>query len=129
MVVDSSPLLCILMPEPDAPLYARLLAHATDRVISAVTYVESAMILARFDDRLASPRLTEFLANASIRIEPFTAQQAANAADAFLRYGKGRHPAQLNFGDCMVYGLARVLNQPILCKGGDFHQTDLACLP
>ncbi len=129
MVIDTSALLSILLPEPDAFRFVELLSEAEERVISTVSYVEAVMILARADHHLAFQRLSKFLRDSLVRIEVFTVEHAQWASEAFLRYGRGRHPARLNYGDCMVYGLAKALGQPILCKGNDFRQTDIRCLP
>ena len=87
------------------------------------------MVLEKTRTSTAETQVKDLLRLASIQIKGFSSRQAELAAEAFLRFGKGRHPAKLNFGDCMVYGLAKSLNEPVLCKGNDFRQTDLVCLP
>jgi ribonuclease VapC len=95
------------------------------RLMSTASLVETAIVL---EVRKAQPALVEldrFIERSSIVLEPVTVNQAALARDAFHRYGKGRHPAQLNFGDCFVYALAAAANEPVLFKGNDFSLTDI----
>lgn len=129
MIVDSSAILSILLHEPDAEsLQATFLDHSHIRM-SAASFLEVAMRIIRKTLPDAVNLLDEFVARMDIRIEPITAEQARIARDAFARYGKGMgHPAQLNFGDCFTYALARVTGEPLLHKGNDFNHTDLMTL-
>lgn len=125
MVVDSSVLVAILKDEEDAEDWKARLADIPTLSVSAASYVEIAMVLA---GKQVSPDLTafdRFLQGSEIRIEPVTEQDALFARDAFLRFGKGRHPAGLNFGDCFSYALAQRLREPLLYKGEDFTWTDV----
>ncbi len=129
MIVDSSAILAILFREPEWP---RLLERITDGEAPGVgtpTLVESALVLA---SRLGPPGkslLARFVQESGLREIPFTAAHWSVAVDAYLRYGKGRHPAALNFGDCLTYATATLAGEPLLCVGDDFAQTDLALVP
>ncbi|MGI8771944.1 MAG: type II toxin-antitoxin system VapC family toxin [Acidobacteriaceae bacterium] len=129
MVIDSSAVLAILLQEEDAKVFSRTVEEHTFRFLSAVSYVEVMCVAEGRKGRLGEDDIIRFFRDSGVSIVPFDESMARVAVKAFQRFGKGRHPAQLNFGDCMVYALARSLNQPILCKGNDFRQTDIACLP
>jgi ribonuclease VapC len=124
MIVDSSAVLAIFFAEPDAPeMVARLMAPGPKR-ISAVNWLECAI---KLDNAVAgaSIELDAFLEDAGVEVAPATASQARAARLAHRRFGKGRHPAGLNLGDCFAYALARELGEPLLAKGEDFPATDL----
>ena len=124
MIVDSSAVLAIFFEEPDAPeMVARLMAPGPKR-ISAVNWLECAI---KLDNAVAgaSIELDAFLEDAGIEVAPATASQARAARLAHRRFGKGRHRAGLNLGDCFAYALAREPGEPLLAKGGDFPATDL----
>lgn len=123
IVVDSSAVVAIVRNEPEAADFSLALARADRRVMSAATYLECALVLithyksrSAFDDWLLQRRIDVIAVDHSL---------AQLAADTFARYGKGRHPAALNFGDCFSYALAKSLNAPLLFKGNDFAQTDI----
>lgn len=127
MIVDASAIIAILRDEPEAASYARAIADATSRHVSAVNYVESAVAIDASRDPIATRRFDDFIKEANIAIEPVTQQQAQIARAAYRDFGKGSgHPAKLNFGDCFAYALAKDLGQPLLFKGNDFAQTDIA---
>ena len=126
MIVDSSAVIAILRAEPDRMDYINAIAKADRRFMAAPTLLETSMVIVGRGGLEALPHLDLFLAETGMAIIPFTAEHAAVARDAFLRYGKGRHPAGLNFGDCFAYALARALNAPLLFKGHDFARTDIA---
>ncbi|WP_371818687.1 type II toxin-antitoxin system VapC family toxin [Rhodomicrobium sp. Az07] len=127
IAVDSSALVAILRLEPDAKALLGALVAARGRVISALNVLETSLVLAgREGDGSVFAPLDAFIAEAGIEIVSFDAGQAAAARAAFLRYGKGRHPAALNFGDCAAYALARSRGVPLLFKGDDFAKTDIA---
>ena len=129
MVLDSSAIVAILAAEPEAYSIADAIKTSRIRRISAASLLELAIVLeARFPGT-GSGKLDDFLAFANVRIEPFTEEQARVAQMAYRRYGKGRHPAGLNMGDCFAYALAKVLDEPLLFKGNDFSQTDIRILP
>jgi ribonuclease VapC len=107
--------------------YARVIADAAARRVSAVNFVESAAVIDASRDPIATRRFDEFIQEASISIEPVTEIQARIARDAYRDFGKGSgHPAKLNFGDCFAYALAKTSGEPLLFKGNDFVHTDIA---
>jgi ribonuclease VapC len=127
IAIDSSALAAILQNEPDALLFAEAIGAAEAIVVSAVTFFETSMVLAgRVQDETAWGLLDALIGRAKIEIVPFDAGQAAIARAAFQKYGKGRHPAALNFGDCASYALAKSKGAaPLLYKGADFAKTDI----
>jgi ribonuclease VapC len=126
MIVDSSAIVAVLLSEPDAAAYAQAIEDAPDRRMSAVSFVETAIVVDGRRDPILSRRLDDFLEAAAISIEPVDETQARLAREAYRDFGKGSgHPAQLNFGDCFAYALARRRGEPLLFKGTDFAQTDL----
>lgn len=125
MIIDTSALLAILLREPDAGRFASALEAASVVRISAANYVEAAIYVDRNGDEIRRAMLDTFLGEFEIRIEPVTAEQALLARQAFVLFGKGRHRAALNFGDCFSYALARSYREPLLFKGEDFVHTDL----
>jgi len=125
MIVDTSALIAILRDEPDALSYARAIAKASVRRISAANYVEAAAVIDASRDPIASRRFDDLLREAQFVIEPVTETQARLAREAYRDFGRGRgHRARLNFGDCFAYALAKEANEPLLCKGDDFRHTD-----
>ena len=124
IVVDSSALVAIVFSEPDSETFAAKLGASPDIAMSAATLLESSIVVARAQGSEALDDLDALVALYEIEIVPFDAAQAAVARDAFLRFGKGRHKADLNFGDCMSYALAKTRNAVLLCKGADFAATD-----
>ena len=125
MIIDPSALVAILRAESGHDRFVRAIADAGRRLIAAPTLLETSMVLAGgWQDEIVD-RLDAFLRTASIDTIAFTAEHAAVARQAFLRYGKGRHPAALNFGDCIAYAAARLEAMPLLFKGDDFRQTDI----
>ena len=126
MIVDSSAVIAVLRDEADAASFARAIARATKRRISAVNYVEAAAVIDGGRDPIASRRFDDFLREAEIEIAAVTATQAKIAREAYRDFGKGSgHQARLNFGDCVAYALARESGEPLLFKGTDFAHTDL----
>lgn len=127
MIIDSSGLMAILRDEPEAPAFAALIEAAEARRLSAASYVETAAVIDRAGDPVASRHVDELLAVADITIEPVTVAQALIARQAFRDFGKGSgHPAKLNFSDCFSYALAKSTGEQLLFKGSDFIHTDLA---
>jgi ribonuclease VapC len=125
VIVDSSAVVAILLKEPG---YARLrdrLAAAEQVRVGAPTVTESSLVLCSRLGRAGKTLLARFLQEAEIEVVAFTAEHWTVAADAFIAYGKGRHRAGLNFGDCMAYAVARLAGEPLLCLGDDFPTTDL----
>jgi ribonuclease VapC len=125
MILDTSALLAILLREPEAERFAASMENAAVIRLSAAGYVEAAIYVDRNADEIRRAMLDTFLAEFSVRIEPVTAEQALLARQAFVLFGKGRHKAGLNFGDCFTWALARTWREPVLFKGGDFGNTDL----
>jgi len=126
MVIDTSALVAILQAEPERDAMLDALAKGDRRLVSAVTVLEAAMVLEGRYGPDAGADLELFLFDARTEIVPFDSRQAQAAVRAWRKYGKGRHPAQLNLGDCCVYALAKVTGEPVLSKGGDFPRTDIA---
>jgi len=127
MIIDTSTLIAILRDEPDAPTFALALESATNLRLSAANFVEAAAVMDGSRDPVVSRRFDELIAEAAIIVEPVTERQARIARDAYRDFGKGSgHPAQLNFGDCFAYALARDIGEPLLFKGDDFSKTDIA---
>ena len=131
MIVDSSALLAILRGEPEAHVCLVALDAAEDAKISAANYLETAIVVDSNRDAVLSRRFDDLLKTAGITIDSVTPEQARIARDAYRYFGKGSgHPAQLNFGDCFAYALAKQAGQPLLFKGNDFIHTDIeAALP
>jgi ribonuclease VapC len=126
MIVDTSALIAILRDEPDAMSYAKAIANAAVRCISAASYVETAAVIDASRDPIASRRFDDLLREAHFVIEPVTEAQARIAREAYRDFGRGSgHPASLNFGDCFAYALAKAKNEPLLFKGDDFAHTDI----
>ena len=117
--------MAILRDEPDAALYGDALTTATTVAISAATLVEATMVAEGRTGQPMEDRLGRLLGQAKVEVVSFTAEHAALAADGWRRFGKGRHPAGLNLGDCFAYALARHRNEPLLFKGDDFARTDV----
>lgn len=125
MIVDSSVIVALLTREPDAEAYEETLASAWPRRISAATLVESAIVLESRGGATAAVELDTFLERTGILVEAVTVEQAVAAREAWRRFGRGNHPAALNYGDCFVYALAKTRNEPLLFKGEDFALTDI----
>jgi ribonuclease VapC len=126
MIIDTSALLAILRAEPDARLYAKAIERSAVRRISAGTYLEAAIVIDSSRDPIASRRLDDLLEAAEIVIEPATEYEMRIGRRAYVDFGKGSgHPAQLNFGDCFSYGLAKARREALLFKGADFAHTDI----
>ena len=125
MIIDTSALVAILDQEPEADRIVRTLASSPERTLSAANLVEVGIVMQarRGDD--GARDLDLLLAKLRIDIAAVTASQADIARKAFRRYGRGRHPANLNFGDCFAYALAKDKSAPLLFKGNDFRQTDV----
>lgn len=126
IVVDTSALIAILRNEDDAARYARALVDAERCLMSAVSRLEAGMVLIGRGSLDAADDLDRLVQRVAIEVAPFDDEQAALAREAFSRYGKGRHPAALNLGDCASYALARSRGLPLLFKGNDFSRTDIA---
>ncbi len=125
MVIDTSALVAILQDEPERRRFNEAIEAAPRCRMSTATLVEVSIV---FGARYGADGIRDldlFIAAAAVQCMPLDAEQALAAREAFRYYGKGRHPAALNFGDCFSYALARVLDEPLLFKGADFSQTDI----
>jgi ribonuclease VapC len=126
VVVDSSAVSAVLFGESDADRFVSALAAPGPKYMSAVNRLEAAIVVEARKGEGGAKALAELLAVSEIEILPFDSGQAEIALDAWRRYGKGRHPAGLNLGDCAAYALAATLNRPLLFKGDDLRKTDIA---
>jgi len=125
MIVDTSALLAILYKEDDAEWFVRAIVTAPICRMSAANFLEAAINIDVHGDPEASRQLDNFVRKAGIEIAAVTAEQAQIARQAYQDFGKGRHKAGLNFGDCFAYALARATDEPLLFKGNDFVHTDI----
>ena len=129
MVIDTSAIAAILFDEPDAAALERKIADDPVRLMSAATFLEATIVI---EARLGDPGGREFelwLHRAEVEILPVDAEQADMARRAWRRFGRGRHPAGLNYGDCFSYALAATHDEPLLFKGDDFTKTDVKVCP
>ncbi|MFO1048470.1 MAG: type II toxin-antitoxin system VapC family toxin [Geminicoccaceae bacterium] len=126
MVIDTSAIVAVLFDEADRARFDRLIRDDPTRLVSAVTRVEATFVVEGRKREAGRERLERFFRLTAAEIEPVTPDQAELACEAFRRFGKGRHPAALNIGDCFAYALAKATGEPLLCKGDDFPRTDLA---
>lgn len=126
MIVDTSALIAILRREPGSSIYEIAMNEADRISISAATYLELSIVVDSRKQPALSREIDDLLERFSVIIEPVTPEQASIARQAYRDYGRGSgHPANLNFGDCFSYALARAKREPILFKGDDFIHTDL----
>ncbi|MYI83136.1 MAG: type II toxin-antitoxin system VapC family toxin [Chloroflexi bacterium] len=125
MIVDSSAILAVLLEESDADRYAQALADAPTCRMSAASFLEATLVIESRGGPEAGHELDVLIERASVELVPVTVEQARAARRAWRRFGRGNHPAALNFGDCFVYALAEATGEPLLFKGGDFALTDL----
>ena len=126
MIVDASAILAILLNEPEREAFSDLLTAAPDpSVLSPVNFLEVALRVDRGDMPEAADKLEQILATLNIVLGEVTAPQALLAREAFQKFGKGRHAARLNLGDCFAYAMAKERHEPLLFKGNDFSQTDI----
>jgi ribonuclease VapC len=128
MIIDTSALIAVLKEESDAPRFLRVLTlSAEPKRMSAANYLEAAIVVDANRNPLLSRRLDELIVQTEIMAEPVTLEQANIARAAYRDFGRGSgHPARLNFGDCFAYALAKSMREPLLFKGDDFSQTDVA---
>ncbi len=129
MVIDTSALVAILGMQPEAARLAQAIEADPSRLVSAATVVEAGIVVESRYGEAGGRELDLLLARAGCSVEPVTAEQADVAREAWRRFGRGRHSAGLNFGDCFGYALARVSGEPLLFKGDDFPATDVAAVP
>jgi ribonuclease VapC len=126
VIVDSSALIAILLREPEwESLVDHLVTGDDPAGVGAPTLAETGIVLTSRLGLQGRTLLARLRDEAGLRVLPFTDDHSSLAVDAYRRFGKGRHPAALNFGDCMTYAIARLAREPLLCVGDDFAQTDL----
>jgi ribonuclease VapC len=125
LIIDSSAILAVFFRERDAEAVLSAILDADFAGIGAPTAAETGLVLTNRMQGNATGSLLRFFEQTGIEIVPFTNLHWQRAIDAFARFGKGRHPAALNFGDCMTYATAALAQQPLLCRGNDFRKTDL----
>lgn len=125
MIVDTSAVIAILFGESGAERYDEAIAKDPHCLMSVVNYLEAAIVLESRSGAAAGNELDAFLAEAAIELAPVSAGHAQAARRAWRRFGKGNHPAGLNFGDCFAYALSEATGEPLLFKGGDFALSDV----
>ena len=125
MVIDTSALVAILLGEPDAGVFAKAIAADPKRLISAFTALEASIVIEAKKGESGGRELDLLIHRAQIEIVALNADQLDLARSAWREYGKGRHPAGLNIGDCCSYALAKHAQEPLLFKGDDFARTDI----
>ena len=125
MIVDTSVIIAILKDEHDAASIGAILSRSRDCRMSAVSYVEAGVVVDSNQNPVLSRRFDDLLRDVEIGIEPVTLNQARIAREAYRDFGKGRHRAGLNLGDCFAYALAKEKGEALLFKGDDFCCTDI----
>ena len=129
MIIDTSAILAVLFREADAAHYARRIAAASPCRLSVANLLEASIMVGRRGDATdgdaTDMELDLFIEEAEVELMPVTTEQIESARKAWRRFGKGNHPAALNFGDCFAYALSNTTGEPLLFKGGDFSRTDI----
>ncbi|MGC2446274.1 MAG: type II toxin-antitoxin system VapC family toxin [Candidatus Sulfotelmatobacter sp.] len=125
MVIDTSALAAIFFHEPERERFRDAITTAHTRLISAATVLEAGIVIEGRRGSGAGREFDLFVVRASLQIVPVDAEQVDVARSAWRKYGKGRHPAALNYGDCFAYALAKSTGEPLLAKGSDFVKTDI----
>ena len=129
MVIDTSALLAIFLAEPERKPFLDSILQSETRMISAANVLETGTVLEARRGESAGREFDLFLVRANLQIVSVDSEQAEIARSAWRKYGKGRHPAALNFGDCFAYALAKSSGEPLLAKGTDFVATDIVVCP
>jgi ribonuclease VapC len=125
MVIDTSALLAIFLAEPERQSFLNLVLEAETRLISVANVFETGIVLEARRGPTAGREFDLFVVRAGLQIAPVDAEQVEIARSAWRKFGKGRHPAGLNFGDCFAYALAKAAGEELLAKGADFALTDI----
>lgn len=125
MVIDASAIIAIVRLEPEAETFAGVILSAARPIMSVANWFEAAIVVDQRGTADSRRRFDGIVQRLGIKLEPVTAGQADAARDAYRRFGKGNHRADLNLGDCFAYALATSSEQPLLFKGNDFSQTDI----
>lgn len=128
MVIDTSALVAILQKEPERRAFIDAIEAADSRLMSVATFVEMSMVIEARHGAEGLRDLDHFISRAGIELVPVDVEQGRLARNAFRRFGKGRHRAGLNYGDCFSYALATAVGEPLLFKGDDFGQTDVVAV-
>ncbi|HZV90292.1 MAG TPA: type II toxin-antitoxin system VapC family toxin [Candidatus Binatus sp.] len=128
MVIDTSALLAIFLAEPERQSFLERIRQDGSRLLSAPNALETSIVLEARRGVVAGREFDLFLHRLNIELVPVDAAQIEVARSGWRRYGKGRHPAALNFGDCFAYALSKTSGEPLLAKGNDFPKTDIHCL-
>ena len=126
MVLDTSALLALLLDEPDAERFRQAVDEDATRLVSAATLLETAIVIEARKGEAGGRELDLLVRTAEVEVVPVDADHVAEARRAYRRFGRGQHPAALNFGDVFAYALSRTSGEALLFKGGDFSQTDVA---
>jgi ribonuclease VapC len=126
MVIDTSALAAIFFAEPERQKFLTAIAAAESRLVSAATVLETGIVLEGRQGEAAGREFDLFVVRASLQVVPVDAEQVDIARSAWRKFGKGRHPAALNFGDCFSYALAKATGELLLAKGTDFAATDIS---
>jgi ribonuclease VapC len=126
MVIDASAIVAILFDEPERARFAAAIDAAAPRLLSAVTFVEATLVVEGRKGPSAERMIDRFVEDGEIEVVPVAIEHAQLACAAFRAFGKRRHPANLNLGDCFAYALAKATGEPLLFKGDDFSRTDIA---
>jgi ribonuclease VapC len=126
MVIDTSALAAIFFAEPERQRFLNAITSAENRLLSAASVLETGIVLESRQGEAAGREFDLFVVRANLQIVSVDAEQAELARSAWRRYGKGRHPAALDYGDCFSYALAKFSDEPLLAKGTDFALTDIA---
>jgi ribonuclease VapC len=125
MVIDTSAILAIFLAEPERQRFLKLLTDTGTRLMSAANVLETGIVLEAKRGEAAGREFDLFVVRTNLEVIAVDAEQVEIARSAWRKYGKGRHPAGLNFGDCFAYALAKSVDEPLLAKGTDFTQTDI----
>jgi len=125
VIVDTSALLAVFFDEPERDEFLRKIATAEVVGVGAPTLAETALVVAARLEETGLRQLAQLVERAELIVVPFDGSHWQVAAAAWFRFGRGRHRAALNFGDCLTYATARLAGRPLLCKGDDFARTDL----
>lgn len=126
MVIDTSAFIAILLGEPESPSFIQVIANDIKRLTSVLSALETAIVIESKKGPSGGREFDLLLHEAAIEITPMNADQMQIARKAYQKFGKGRHPANLNLGDCCSYALASYSGEPLLYKGNDFSMTDIA---
>ncbi len=129
MVIDTSALLAVLLQENDAERVAQAIDAGSPRLLSAANLLEASIVIESRKGEAGGRELDLLVYRAGIEVVAVDQNQAETARAAWRRFGKGRHPAGLNYGDCFAYALAKSRSLPLLFRGSDFSQTDIDCVP